>query len=72
MLGSYNAGRRTLLRAQDVARLKTLDPAVWESIETVAPEVPKWRHEETLIYVERIEGNLARMDDEGRVVKDGT
>jgi len=72
MLGSYNAGRGTLLRAQGVARLKTLDPAVWESIETVAPEVPRWRHEETLTYVKRIEGNLARMDDEGRVVKDGT
>ena len=69
MLGSYNAGRGTLLRAQDVARLKVLDPAIWQSIETIAPDVPRWRHEETLTYVERIQANLARMDDEGRVVK---
>jgi soluble lytic murein transglycosylase-like protein len=69
MLGSYNAGRGTLLRAQGVARVKILDPAVWASIQTVAPEVPKWRHEETLTYVERIETNLARMDEEGRVVR---
>jgi len=69
MLASYNAGRGTLLRAQDVARLKVLDPVIWASIQTVAPDVPRWRHEETLTYVERIEANLARMDEEGRVVK---
>src|SRR5262249_29764276 len=33
MLGSYNAGRLTLLRAQDLARLKTLDPILWASIQ---------------------------------------
>ena len=71
MLGSYNAGRGTLLRAQGVARLKVLDPAIWMSIRTVAPEVPRWRHEETLAYVERIEANLARMDENGKVVRDG-
>ena len=69
MLGSYNAGRGTLLRAQDVARLKVLDPILWLSIETVAPDVPRWRYEETLTYVDRIEANLVRMDPDGRVVK---
>jgi membrane-bound lytic murein transglycosylase F len=69
MLGSYNAGRGTLLRAQDVARIRILDPASWLNIRTVAPDVPRWRHEETLVYVERIEVNLARMDADGRVVK---
>jgi membrane-bound lytic murein transglycosylase F len=69
MLGSYNAGRGTLLRAQGVARDQQLDPALWLSIETVAPEVQRWRHEETLAYVERIEANLARMDESGRVVR---
>jgi hypothetical protein len=69
MLGSYNAGRGTLLRAQDVARVKVLDPAVWLSIRAVAPDVPRWRHEETIAYVERIEANLARMDADGRVVR---
>jgi len=68
-LASYNAGRGTLLRAQDVARSKTLDPQVWPSITEVAPDVPRWRHEETLTYVKRIEENLARMDQDGKVVK---
>ena len=69
MLGSYNAGRGTLLRAQDVARIRTLDPVLWLNIRTVAPAVPRWRHEETLTYVEKIEANLARMDNDGRVVR---
>lgn len=69
MLGSYNAGRGTLIRAQKVASEKELDPMYWQSIRTVAPEVPKWRHQETIEYIERIEANLARMDDDGHVVK---
>jgi membrane-bound lytic murein transglycosylase F len=67
MLASYNAGRGTLLRAQDVAKLRLLDPAVWLNIRTVAADVPKWRHEETLSYVERIEAFLGLMDEDGRV-----
>ncbi|MBC7896191.1 MAG: transglycosylase SLT domain-containing protein [Cytophagaceae bacterium] len=54
MFGSYNAGRRTLLRAQGLARRSKLDPRTWPSIRTVAPQVPRWRHKETLDYVERI------------------
>jgi len=69
MFGSYNAGRGTLLRAQDVARIRTLDPFIWLSIRTVAPDVPKWRHEETLSYVEKIKANLERMNENGCVVK---
>jgi hypothetical protein len=46
-----------------------LDPVIWLSIETVAPDVPKWRHEETLAYVQRIKNNIDRMDENGRVVK---
>lgn len=69
MLASYNAGRGTLLRAQGLARLRVLDPALWASIVSIAPEVPRWRHEETLTYVERINANLARMDADGRVVR---
>lgn len=67
MFASYNAGRGTLLRAQKVARTRKLDPGVWPSIQSVAPEVPKWRHEETLTYVEKIDRHAATMDDEGRV-----
>lgn len=54
MFGSYNAGRGTILRAQGKAKDKNLDHNTWESITVVAPEVPKWRHEETLGYVEKI------------------
>lgn len=54
MFGSYNAGRRTLLRAQGVARRSKLDPRTWLSIRAVAPQVPRWRHKETLDYIERI------------------
>jgi membrane-bound lytic murein transglycosylase F len=69
MFASYNAGRRTLLRAQSLARTRRLDPNVWPSIRSVAPEVPKWRHEETLTYVEKIDKHAANMDKDGRVVR---
>ncbi len=69
VFGSYNAGRGTLLRATSVAQKKNLDPKLWANIRSVAPEVPRWRHEETLSYVERIETGLERMDDEGRIVR---
>jgi membrane-bound lytic murein transglycosylase F len=52
--GSYNAGRGTILKAQEKAKAKELDHTEWENISLVAPEVPKWRHEETLNYVKRI------------------
>ncbi len=52
--GSYNAGRGTIIKAQGKAKEKSLDHTAWENITVVAPEVPKWRHKETLGYVERI------------------
>jgi membrane-bound lytic murein transglycosylase F len=67
MLGSYNAGRSTLLRAQRVAQETLLNHRVWPSIATVAPKVPRWRYEETISYVERVLTYLARMDHAGRV-----
>jgi membrane-bound lytic murein transglycosylase MltF len=69
MFGSYNAGRIPILRAQDVARLRTLDPRYWASIEVVAPDVRGWRHAETLSYVRKIQDNLARLDARGRVIR---
>lgn len=69
MFGSYNAGRVPLLRAQDLARTRALDPGMWDNIAAVAAEVPRWRHQETLSYVDRIEDNLARLDSRGRVVR---
>jgi membrane-bound lytic murein transglycosylase F len=55
VLSSYNAGRRTILNAQDTAAEAGLDERTWPNVETVAPQVPRWRHEETLDYVRRIE-----------------
>jgi membrane-bound lytic murein transglycosylase F len=67
MLGSYNAGRSTLLRAQEVAESAALDARIWPSIKLVAPKVPRWRSDETLNYVDRIFLNLLRMDANGRI-----
>ena len=58
MFGSYNAGRGTILRAQNAARADSMDHRRWSSIEVVAPRVRNWRHGETLNYVRKIDGNL--------------
>jgi len=55
MFGSYNAGEGTITRATNVARERNLDHAVWSSIETIAPEVQRWRYVETLGYVRKID-----------------
>ena len=55
VLGSYNAGRGTIRKAQNQALKAQLDVDLWPSIEEVAPKVRNWRHEETLRYVQKIE-----------------
>ena len=67
MFASYNAGRRTILNAQVVARRESLDVRNWAQIARVAPRVPRWRYEETLGYVARIQSNLAALDARGRL-----
>ena len=69
MFASYNAGRVPLLRAQNLARVRALDPRLWGSVAAVASEVPRWRHAETMTYVERVGANLQRMDPRGRVMR---
>lgn len=66
MLASYNAGRGTILGAQSAARARRLDHREWPSIETVAPDVRRWRHRETLTYIRRIDGFLSDLDDKGQ------
>lgn len=61
MYGSYNAGEGTITRATARARAEQLDHAAWESIERVAPTIPKWRYRETLDYVRKIEANYAKL-----------
>ena len=55
MFASYNAGEGTIGRARSVAGAKQLDHAQWSSIESVAPNVPRWRYRETLDYVRKID-----------------
>ena len=55
VLSSYNAGRGTILKAKGTAEDEGLDSRAWTNVEIVAPKVPRWRHEETLNYVRRIQ-----------------
>lgn len=61
MFAGYNAGPGTLLRAKRVARERQLDERVWANVETVAPEVQRWRYRETLGYVRKIEDNYQQL-----------
>jgi len=72
MFASYNAGRATLLAAQRRARERRLDPRRWRNIEKIAASVPRWRHLQMLDYVRKIDINVARLDDRGRITKAGT
>jgi len=55
MFGGYNAGPGTMRRAKTVARSEQLDEFRWQSVQSVAPRVQRWRYRETLFYVARIE-----------------
>jgi membrane-bound lytic murein transglycosylase F len=66
-LGSYNAGRSPLVRAQKLALAEKLNHRRWPTIEKVAPRVPNWRYRETLAYVNAVFVNLSSMDRGGRV-----
>lgn len=57
VFGSYNAGEGTIARAATIARAKALNSSEWSSIEAVAPAVPRWRYQETLGYVRKIDSN---------------
>jgi membrane-bound lytic murein transglycosylase MltF len=55
MLGSYNAGFSTILRAQKLSRKNGFNGRDWLSIKSVAPKVYRWREKETLGYISKIE-----------------
>ena len=57
MFGTYNAGEGPITRAAAAARARKLDVARWPSIEQVAPEISRWRYQETLGYVRQIGTN---------------
>lgn len=61
MFGSYNAGLGTISKAKEKAKEEQLNHAVWQSIEIVAPRLKKWRYNETLQYVERIDNYYSKL-----------
>jgi membrane-bound lytic murein transglycosylase F len=67
MFASYNAGEGTILNAQRACIARQLDKRAWTSVETVAPEVPRWRYRETLGYVRKIRSRIESMDEKGRI-----
>ena len=54
MLGSYNAGRRSILRAQRFAEDEGLNATLWESVAGELPRVTGRRSQETVTYVARV------------------
>ncbi len=52
--GSYNAGLNTILKAQRLSKKQGLNENLWHNIKSVAPKVKRWRHKETLGYVDKI------------------
>jgi len=67
MFASYNAGEGTILNAQRACVARSLAKRAWSSVETVAPQVPRWRYRETLGYVRKIRSGIEKLDDKGRV-----
>lgn len=63
MFGAYNAGEGPITRAAAVAKAKKLDHVHWPAIELVAPEIPRWRYQETLGYVRQIGRNYDILRD---------
>ena len=51
---SYNAGYRTIRRAQTVSKSEGFIGNDWDHIESVAQKVRRWRYRETLGYIEKI------------------
>ena len=54
MLGSYNAGRGNILRAQRIVLREGLDATHWSAIEQKLPQVTGRRSGETIAYVTRV------------------
>ncbi|MBI9086935.1 MAG: transglycosylase SLT domain-containing protein [Desulfobacterales bacterium] len=55
MLGSYNAGKGNILKAQKKAKKRGMAPNMWASIERSLPLVTGKRSRETLGYIKKIE-----------------
>jgi len=53
--GSYNAGKMNIIKAQEAALKKGLNPNLWSSIETVLPGITGQHSKETMGYIHKIE-----------------
>ena len=71
MFASYNAGEGTIMNAQRACVARSLDRRAWQSVETVAPDVPRWRYRETLGYVRKIRSGIETLDEKGRLKRAG-
>jgi membrane-bound lytic murein transglycosylase F len=54
MFGSYNAGKRNILKAQKIAEKQDLNPNLWTNIKRTLPRVTGKRSKETIGYVSKI------------------
>jgi membrane-bound lytic murein transglycosylase MltF len=61
MFGSYNAGKHSILKAQQIAMDRGLNPYLWSSIAETLPEVNGERSRETVLYIQRIHDLRGKM-----------
>jgi membrane-bound lytic murein transglycosylase F len=54
MFASYNAGKHTILTAQQIAIDRGLNPYAWNSIAKILPEVNGPKSRETVSYIQKI------------------
>ena len=54
MLGSFNAGKGNILKAQKIAKKKGLNPNKWESIESTLNRITGKHSRETIGYIKKI------------------
>jgi membrane-bound lytic murein transglycosylase F len=67
MFAGYNAGEGTIMRARKTAAAERLEDWNWQNIVRVAPRVERWRYNETVDYVRRIEANHRAMPAPGTI-----
>ncbi len=54
MFGSYNAGKRNIIKAQRIASKRSLNENLWESIEQTLPGITGQNSDETIGYIKKI------------------
>jgi len=52
--GSYNAGKKNIIKAQKASEKKGLNPNLWESVEKELPRITGKNSKETIAYVKKV------------------